>query len=817
MFTSQVELEKYQVDGGRERARRQMEKNENGNRAAHNRYSNPVLDRFVEPLARKIRADIDSPTAGRRRAHVSLLRGLEPEAVAYIAVRWVLCYLLSGKSGDAANGRQVFHGVGKAVQTELVLKQFEEMDPEKYFYLMEELDRKSSANIDHMATTFRHHMRMRDVEPIDWGKGNREQVGTYLCEVLSVLGMIDIGKIFGKGKKSTHFTFTVELSEGLLSLISQVKDLVENTTPYFLPCIERPMDWVSMHDGGYHTPDMRKIASCSAVIGGGERGDCSVVFEALNALQSVRWAINHRVLEVAKDLARMPSLGTLQQQEQMEIVTSEAEGKPERLEFLDSIESKKDMTPEQAEEFRAWKWKVAEWHSRQKMRQTKLGRMFTVFRVADMLKENPEIHFVYQCDFRGRAYPMTSGPNPQGSDLQKGVVHFAEGKPLRTSEAEFWFMCHGASKYGIDKVSLDERVQWVKDQHDNIMATAADPLSNLDWFWNADKPFQFLAWVFEYAEWQQYGSAFMSHLPVSLDGSCNGLQNFSALLRDEVGGEATNLTPGGKPRDIYQTVANRTTQMLESMPEDEKAFRSRWLQHGISRKLCKRSVMTLPYGSTRFSASDFILKDYVRKEFPAEFDKTEYNEASRFLAHVMWKAIGEVVIKAREAMEYLQRSSSKILEQYPNITWTTPNGFRVVQDYRELVSTGQVRVAVYGGAVFKYATRSRKADHRQHKNGVAPNFIHSMDASHMQRVVVKAWSEGMRSIAAIHDDFGVHAADTARFGEIIREEFVRMYEQDNWLARYAEGYLETGCDLGLPPEPGKLDLKQVLDSKYFFC
>lgn len=703
MFTSQIELEKYQVDGGRERARLRMEKNEEGNRAAHNRYANPVYQRFVEPLANKIRADMESPLAGRRRAHVALLKPLESEVVAYIAVRWLLCEILSNTDKRVDNGRSVFHGLGKAVQTELLLAQFETMDSEKFFYLMEELDRKSSANIDHMSTTFKHHMRMRGVEPIDWGKGAREQVGTYLCEILSVLGMIDIDQV--PGNKPGRFTYRVGISDGLLALIAEVKDLVEFSTPYLLPCIEKPMDWVSMHDGGFHTPAMRKMARCSAVMGGGDRGDCSVVFQALNALQGVAWKVNHRVLDVAKELARRPSLGTLQQQEQMEIVTSEAEGKPEQLEFMKHIESKDDLTPEQAVEFRAWKWQVSEWHTRKKMRQQKMGRMFTVFHIADMLKENEAVYFVYHSDFRGRAYPMTVGPSPQGSDLQKGVLHFAEGKPLRSSEAEFWFQCHGASKYGIDKVSLDERVQWVRDHHDLIMATAEDPLNNMDWFWNADKPFQFLAWVFEYAEWQRYGAAFRSHLPVSLDGSCNGLQNFSALLRDEVGGAATNLTPGGRPRDIYQTVADRTTALLKELPDDDSKFRDRWLAHGISRKLVKRSVMTLPYGSTRFSAADFILGDYMRKEFPPEFEKNEYTKASRFLAQVVWKAIGEVVIKAREAMEYLQGTSGKILENHSNISWVTPNGLRVIQDYRELVSTGQVQVQIFGGARFRYATR----------------------------------------------------------------------------------------------------------------
>lgn len=821
MFKDQIELEKHMVDGGRESARLNMSTNENKGRAHTNRYANTVYGRFVEPLANKIRADMEKKGPGKYQSHIVLLGALEPEAVAYIAVRCLLVKLL--EESGFGNGREVFYMVGKAVQSETVMRQFEDMDQEAFFYLQEELERRQSQDLRHRITLVNRKIRERGQEPIDWGHGSREQVGAYLCEILSVIGMIDIdssrvnqGK--GCGKRSHTIKYTVTLSDGLTELIEQVRELVEQTTSYYLPCIEPPKDWVSMHDGGYHTQAMRKMSNCSAVIGGGKgQVDCSFIFKSLNCLQQVKWKINDKVLEIAKGLARLPTIGTVEDQEKLEIITGTFPGKPVIPDFMEDIENKEDMTPEQHKEFKRWKMDTSEWHTQIRLRKQQMGRMANVFRIADQCSESPEIYFVYHCDFRGRAYPFSKGPNPQGSDLQKGVLHFAEGKALRGDEAKFWFLCHGASKFGIDKVSLDDRVKWVKDNHDMIMMIANDPVENNDWLLQADKPFQFLAWVLEYAEFVKYGAAFESHLPVSLDGSCNGLQNFSALLLDEVGGEATNLTPGGKPKDIYQTVADRTMVLLRELAEDDRHYRSRWIAHSVTRKLVKRSVMTLPYGSTRYSASDFILKDYVRKEHPVEFDKSEYTGASQYLAGIVWQAIGDVVIKAREAMEFLQRSSGKILENYKDIRWVTPNGLVVIQDYRSTESAGRVRINLFGGAMFRYSTKTDKPDAKRHKNGLSPNFIHSMDAAHMQRVVVKAYDEGITSMAAIHDDFGVHAADTPRFNEIIREEFVNMYQQDEWLSKFAYHYIDAGCDLGMPPEPGNLDISQVIDSKYFFC
>ncbi|MFO7945906.1 MAG: DNA-directed RNA polymerase, partial [Armatimonadota bacterium] len=97
------------------------------------------------------------------------------------------------------------------------------------------------------------------------------------------------------------------------------------------------------------------------------------------------------------------------------------------------------------------------------------------------------------------------------------------------------------------------------------------------------------------------------HLPVAADGSCNGLQNFSALLRDKVGGKATNLLPTDIPEDIYSEVASVVTKKLKEKaldPEDTHA--AEWLRIGVSRKITKKPVMTLPYGSTLSSCTESV-------------------------------------------------------------------------------------------------------------------------------------------------------------------------------------------------------------------
>jgi DNA-directed RNA polymerase len=432
-------------------------------------------------------------------------------------------------------------------------------------------------------------------------------------------------------------------------------------------------------------------------------------------------------------------------------------------------------------------------------------------RTARKFADYPAIYFVYFLDFRSRKYAQTTGINPQGSDLQKALIEFADGKPLLTQEAKDWFCITGANRWGFDKATLPQRVQWVRDHHEQIIAFATDPVDNPDWQ-QADKPLQFLAWCCEYMRWQSFGDKFLSRVAVGMDGSCNGLQNFSAMLRDSHGGRATNLVPAELPNDIYQMVADLTTRILEGEEDDPTGFRKLWLDHGLTRNLVKRSVMTLPYGSRRMSCRDFIIKDYlIEGKFPG-LDKKKYRAAAEYLSYRVWAAIAQVVVKAREAMDWLQKGSAVIMrEGHETIRWVTPTGFPVTQVYWEQ-TIHRINSKLCGNAKFRLHKDGETPDRNKHRNGIAPNLIHSLDAAHLTLVVNAAKARGIHSLAMIHDDYGTHAADAQALYAIIREEFVGMYERHDVLDEWHTAYP------GLPPPPamGDLDLRAVLDSPFFF-
>jgi len=101
---------------------------------------------------------------------------------------------------------------------------------------------------------------------------------------------------------------------------------------------------------------------------------------------------------------------------------------------------------------------------------------------------------------------------------------------------------------------------------------------------------------------------------------------------------------------------------------------------------------------------------------------------------------------------------------------------------------------------------------RKSMNAAAPNFVHALDASHLIRVVNAAASEGITSIAVVHDSFGCLAPQAREFHRIIRTQFAELYSRDV-LADLQEA---AGSSEPIPAK-GSLDPWDVLHSEYAFA
>jgi DNA-directed RNA polymerase len=202
---------------------------------------------------------------------------------------------------------------------------------------------------------------------------------------------------------------------------------------------------------------------------------------------------------------------------------------------------------------------------------------------------------------------------------------FHDAKPLGKNGLR-WLKIHLANLFGLNKISREARESWTNDKIDSIFDSARNPLDGQRWWATAEDPFQALATCFEIvlAMESPNHEEYMCRLPVHQDGSCNGLQHYAALGRDQLGAIAVNLFDSTEPQDVYTKVLDivlekvKSDSLIPDTPFDEsnlslnevlnkKSMISRGrcarLVNGlINRKVIKQTVMTSVYGVTRLGA-----------------------------------------------------------------------------------------------------------------------------------------------------------------------------------------------------------------------
>lgn len=137
--------------------------------------------------------------------------------------------------------------------------------------------------------------------------------------------------------------------------------------------------------------------------------------------------------------------------------------------------------------------------------------------VARKMKDEEGFYFPHNLDFRGRAYPMHPYLNHLGSDLCRGILEFAKGRPLGKSGLR-WLKIHLANLYagGVDKLSLEGRLAFTENHLDDIFDSVDRPLEGRRWWLKAEDPFQCLAVCINLTEALRSSSpeTCISHIPV---------------------------------------------------------------------------------------------------------------------------------------------------------------------------------------------------------------------------------------------------------------------------------------------------------------
>lgn len=771
-----------------------------------------LLKLALEPTAEALREFVDRVAhggAGRRPVAYRILSQIGAEEAAYLTGRVVVNAAASGLSSTATA-----FAIAASIIEHVEMTNLKERNKEGFKGLVKKAKRMSGSIKARRAV--KEIMKAEETN-VSVPQAEQLQVGMKCLEVFLDTGLFAME--LAPGKRGD--VYVIRPTEAVAKWLEVQHARCELLEPMHMPMVVRPKRWRSPFSGGYLTrrPGQRLVKQWNAEYHDQLKTlEMPKVYAAVNAVQDVAWAINGDVLELMRQVwDDGGSLGGLPRRDDVELPA-----KP--VDF--------EVNPEAAKDWKRSAARVHETNAHSLSGRLALQRRLWI---AAKFAEEEAIYFPHELDFRGRIYPIpTGGPHPQGDDSAKALLQFSEGKPLGPDGGR-WLAIHLANLFGVDKVSFDERVAWVRANTALIEDSARNPLDGERFWTTADSPWCALAACREWLGYLSFGEDFVSHLPVALDGSNSGLQHFSAMLRDPVGAASVSMLPAPKPSDVYADVATRAQAIVDTQPTatikvsgEERSFPNPWLGGKVSRKIAKRPCMTYVYSATRFGMQDMILQTLAELDAEAKaagelpyLEGASNYDAAMYLSHVMWEAIQQTVVAASGAMEWLRASAKVMTKAGLPITWTTPQGLPVLQHYRN-VDGKRISVYLAGRRMdVQIAVDGVALNGNAQANGIAPNFVHSLDAAHLMAVANACVSAGIDALAVIHDSFGTHAADAANLSAVLRDTFIDQYAPDV-LARFRDELLtqlpEQFHDQ-LPPLPalGDLDLQVLRSAAYMFA
>ncbi|EGV63947.1 DNA/RNA polymerase [Yamadazyma tenuis ATCC 10573] len=750
----------------------------------------------------------DRALVKERSYYAPYLTLVTPEKMCAVTILELLRLNSTGGIADGMRTARALISVGKAI--ELEYKSQKLMESEKKSISKKS---RSAREWNKIFRVMNNYSKDSDNQAHnEWDNTLHAKIGSILTSLLIHVAKVPVkGTDPATGKTVTGsqpaFFHTYQYLQGQkLGVLKLHKNIIKQLSvdvdgsllqPHFLPMLTPPRKWSSYNEGGYlfsqntlvRTRDSPEtLAYLKAA---SQRGDLDKVYDGLNVLGNTPWTVNRKVLEVmtkfwntGDEFLDIPPV--VDEPELPEPVPSNAEPNVLR-EYQRKVRLAINISASAKSQRCDTNYKL------------EIARAFL----------GEKMFFPHNIDFRGRAYPMSPHFNHLGNDLTRSLFLFWDGKQLG-ERGLWWLKVHLANLYGVDKIPLEERAQFTETHLDKIRESAETPFDKDAWWTKGEKPWQVLACCFELNEAYKLEdpTQYVSHVPVHQDGSCNGLQHYAALGGDIEGARQVNLYPADRPQDVYSSVASIVQQRVDADAEAGEKH-AVFLKDKINRRVVKQTVMTNVYGVTFVGA-----REQIKKQLKVHFDSdSEENsgEYAQYLTQHVFAAVRELFSGAHLIQDWLGEAariiSKSVRVDYedsttsndkPNhvssVIWTTPLGLPCVQPYRtikkQIIKTNLQDVAItdpFGASL---------VDARKQKTALPPNFVHSLDATHMLMTASTCKYENI-SFASVHDSYWTHASDIDVLSKILREQFIKLHSEnliqkvkDEFEARY-KGFLQV--------------------------
>ena len=695
----------------------------------------------------------------------------ELEALAAAAIACKITFdNVFGYKDKCNTATNICSAIGKSIEDECQMRHYEENAPALLKTLKDNYWHRAIGTQQKLVV-IRTLMNRYNVKPwTPWGTSIRTKLGGWLLDcIMDASGWFYKQRVRVGRKTTVYIVPTAEF----MDIKDDVMANAELFSPLAWPMLVPPRDWTNNEAGGYI---LNEVMQGHELV---RRGDHALIqgeipLSFLNKIQQVKYRLNPFIVNTAMLLEeRGVSVGKF-----LPIVHYDLPPKP--VDIAENKESRKKYRREAAEVMNK---RAAEFKRSCRTRMT----MEAVARFKDR-----EFYIPWSFDYRGRAYPIPAFLTPQDTDFGKSLLNFADAAVM-TEDAEEWLAFQVATTYGLDKATMQERLDWTRTHVSLIARVARNPIDHIGDWEGADEPWLFLAACEEYDACCLRQTRNLTSLPVATDATCSGLQILAGLARDKSTARLVNVVPSDKPQDAYAVVAE------VSRPYIPEKYRAVW-----DRKCVKRTVMTIPYNAKAFSNRSYIKA--ALEEKGVDVDKDDLT----IIVQSVRQAMQAVVPGPMSVMRWIESEVGQAIKRgEDHIEWTTPSGFLVRQRYFKK-KVERIQLQLLGRCDLSVAVEDGKdVDINRHKAATAPNLIHSLDAS-LLHLAVRKFDE---PIALIHDSVLSRACDMGKLSAIIRETYMILFAEHDYLRTFA---LYVGAETE-PPIIGDLQPETVIESTYFFC
>lgn len=775
----QRSLELEAVEMGIARYRKALEMNQSM-RTPEQRLAVEVIE-AATPALRAVQQEALEKMArrGRPTGYGPALLALPPEKILLLVMQTIFQRLSQGQSNCKAT--VMFYAISKAVQREITFDAIRIGNKDVYKRHIEFNKKWTVETIERVA-------KKAGVERCKWSRQDMIGLGSLL--VLLVTQRTDLIQVKNL-REGKHQVPYILLGDRVATQVREWAEKMEILSPVLLPMVVPPKSWDRTLKGGGYLWDSRGGVIENPFGDHETTQDSLLVRGGINYLQGTPFRVNLRVLEVVSKIwSQGGALAGL-------VRTN-----------LNTIPPKPSGHWE-SEVVKEWRKEARRAHNEYDSETSQRISIAFKLSLGSRLSKYASFWFVHRLDFRGRAYTNGTHLQPQGDDLCRGLIEYAEPKAPGPDGLR-QLKIHLANCHGIDKVSFPERVEWADRflsayHHQGL---TFDPYTDRRWM-DADEPWGALA--------AQYGCLSPddagSRLPVGVDGTCNGIQHLSALGRDSVGATAVSMLPSTKPSSLYMAIVAEVNHLIDidcgTIRYDKNDPHPCWAWRGkVAKETVKQPVMTTPYGVTLIGMREQIKANTAIKDLSGRpYQLAEYMQLK------IDEAMGTVIRASKSIMAWLRDVADICAAAGKGVQWTTPLGFRVNQQYGR-TTRKQVRTSMHR-VWLRLPSKDRRIHAQSQHRGLPPNFIHSLDANHMLATALRCEEEGI-TFSATHDSFKTHARDVTRLGELLREEFVTMYDSDLLADFKSQVERQTGLTLPECPPRGDLDIRQVMQADYFF-